>query len=165
MNVADGASSSTTPPKKYDVFISFRGEDTRNNFTSHLYAALCRKQIKAYIDENDLKRGDEISPALLRAIEESKLCLIILSKKYASSTWCLDELAHILQCKGKQRQEILPIFYKVDPSHVRKQQKSYATAFVEHEKRFKDKMDKVQAWRDALKEVGSLSGWASSHDK
>ena len=31
--------------KKYDVFVSFRGEDTRDNFTSHLYSALSRKNI------------------------------------------------------------------------------------------------------------------------
>ena len=131
-----GASSSIIPFKKYDVFISFRGEDTRNNFTSHLFDALCRKQIKAYLDENDLKRGDEISPALLRAIQDSKLCLIVLSKNYASSTWCLDELVHILRCKGPQK--VVPIFYKVIPSHVRKQKESCATAIGALEERFKE---------------------------
>ncbi|KAK3229754.1 hypothetical protein Dsin_001635, partial [Dipteronia sinensis] len=48
------------------------GEDTHNGFTSHLYDALCRKKIKAFIDY-ELERGDEISPSLLRAIEGSKI--------------------------------------------------------------------------------------------
>uniref|UniRef100_A0A7N2L0R4 TIR domain-containing protein n=1 Tax=Quercus lobata TaxID=97700 RepID=A0A7N2L0R4_QUELO len=38
-------SSSSTRQWKYDVFLSFRGEDTRNNFTDHLYVALQRKHI------------------------------------------------------------------------------------------------------------------------
>jgi hypothetical protein len=41
---------------KYDVFLSFRGEDTRDNFTSHLHAELCRKKIETFID-NRLGRG------------------------------------------------------------------------------------------------------------
>ena len=27
----------------YDIFLSFKGEDTRNGFTGHLYKALCDK--------------------------------------------------------------------------------------------------------------------------
>ncbi|XP_031262907.1 TMV resistance protein N-like [Pistacia vera] len=71
------AASSSAPSNgewKYDVFLSFRGEDTRNNFTSHLYAALSRRKIETFIDY-ELRRGDEISPALLKAIEESSLSI------------------------------------------------------------------------------------------
>jgi hypothetical protein len=66
--MSDMASSSTTAQQwKYDVFLS--GKDTRDNFTSHLYDPLCRKQIKTFKD-NDLERGEEIEPTLLRTIEE-----------------------------------------------------------------------------------------------
>ncbi|KAL5560015.1 hypothetical protein UlMin_036226 [Ulmus minor] len=149
-------------PPKYDVFISFRGEDTRNGFTSHLHSALCDgKQITAYIDQVDLEKGDTISPALLQAIEGSAISIIVFSKNYASSRWCLDELVHILKCKEKKNQIVLPIFYGVDPSHIRKQEGSYADAFVNHERRFRDRMEKVQEWRQALTEAGDLSGWDS----
>nr|WLD25410.1 TMV resistance protein N [Morus macroura] len=152
---AGGCSSSKI---NYDVFISFRGEDTRSNFTSHLHSALCRAKIKAFIDEDDLKKGNEISPTLLRAIEESKLCLIILSKDYASSRWCLDELAHILQCKKTDGQsQVLPVFYNVNPSDVRKQKGSYADAFAKLKECFED--EKLQAWREALTKIADLSGW------
>ena len=43
--------------KKYDVFLNFRGEDTRSGFTSHLHAALEQKGIITYIDDK-LVRGD-----------------------------------------------------------------------------------------------------------
>lgn len=78
------------------MFLSFRGEDTRNNFTSHLREALCKKKIKTYADDV-LQRGAEISTELLNTIKKSKLSVIIFSKNYASSPWCLDELVQILK--------------------------------------------------------------------
>jgi len=79
------------------VFLSFRGTDTRNGFTSHLYDALQRNQIDAYID-NKLDGGEKIEPALLERIEESCISLVIFSENYADSTFCLRELSKILEC-------------------------------------------------------------------
>jgi hypothetical protein len=150
------SSSSSTP--KHDVFLSFRGEDTRNNFISHLYAELCRKKVETFKDYK-LSRGEEISPALSKAIEESTIYVIILSENYASSTWCLDELTKILECREKYGRDVIPVFYKVDPSDVRNQRESYAEAFVKHQRRFKD--DQLDAWKKALTQVAGLSGWNS----
>ncbi|XP_024030237.1 disease resistance-like protein DSC1 [Morus notabilis] len=156
--MASPSCPSTSPMKKiYDVFISFRGEDTRKNFTSHFYAALCRKKVKTYIDDDRLEKGEEISSALLRAIEESKISVVIFSENYASSSWCLTELAHIVRCKEVKKQLVVPIFYHVDQADIHQQQNSYAVAFAKHEKRFKD--EKVQQWRNALKEAGNMCGW------
>ena len=74
----EGASSSTCR-WSYDVFLSFRGEDTRNNFTSHLCEALRGKGINTFIDD-DLQRGEEISVELLKAIELSKISIVVFSK-------------------------------------------------------------------------------------
>ncbi|KAL5577271.1 hypothetical protein UlMin_018970 [Ulmus minor] len=144
---------------KYDVLISFRGEDTRNGFTSHLLDALHKKKVRTYLDDASPYRGEEISPALLRAIQGSKISVIVFSENYANSSWCLDELLKILECKEENGQEVVPVFYHVDPSCVRKQQGSYETAFVEQQ--FEDKMEKVQAWRIALTKAANLSGWSS----
>ncbi|XP_044511384.1 disease resistance-like protein DSC1 [Mangifera indica] len=163
--MASSSSSSPTSETKYDVFLSFRGEDVRNNFTSHLYAALCRKQVETFIDEEGLKRGDEISPMLLKAIVESKISVIIFSKDYASSRWCLDELSKILECKRMNGQMVIPVFYQVDPSDVRKQNGSFKDSFLKHEERFKDMKEKIQKWRDALTDAANLSGWDSSVTK
>ncbi|KAK9200671.1 hypothetical protein WN944_015869 [Citrus x changshan-huyou] len=61
---SSSSTSSLDAQNNYEVFLSFRGEDTRNGFTSHLAAALHRKQIQFFIDDEELKKGDEISPAL-----------------------------------------------------------------------------------------------------
>ncbi|XP_024022090.1 TMV resistance protein N [Morus notabilis] len=148
--------SSSSAVINNEVFISFRG-DTRKNFTSHLYSVLCRKGIQTYRDDPNLERGDEISPALSRAIEESMISIVVFSKEYASSRWCLDELVHILKCKNERAQIVLPVFYNIDPSDIRKQQGSYAIAFAAHEERFE--LKKVEEWRNALTAAADLSGF------
>jgi len=154
------SSTSTTPQETHEVFLSFRGEDTRKTFTSHLNSALRRLDIRTYIDDN-LERGDEISQALLKAIEEAKLSVIIFSKNFATSKWCLDEVVKILECRKNKGQIILPVFYEVDPFHVRYQRGSYAEAFAKHDERYASTTNKVQKWRDALGEAANTSGWDS----
>ncbi|XP_034918664.2 TMV resistance protein N-like [Populus alba] len=151
-------SSRTRPEGAYDVFLSFRGEDTRKTFTDHLYTALVQAGIHTFRDDDELPRGEEISHHLLRAIQESKMSIVVFSKGYASSRWCLNELVEILKCKNRKTgQIVLPIFYDIDPSYVRKQNGSFAEAFVKHKECFEEKL--VKEWRKALEEAGNLSGW------
>ena len=97
-------------PPKYDVFLSFfSGEDTRYTFTSHLHAALCRSKIETFIDNSEIRTGDEISSSLSTAIRSSSLSIVIFSKDYVSSTWCLNELLGILECH-KTRGQIIYLF-------------------------------------------------------
>ncbi|KAL6329293.1 hypothetical protein AAG906_015502 [Vitis piasezkii] len=117
------ASSSSTHPWKYEVFLSFRGEDTRKSFTDHLHEALCRYGINTFMDDQ-LRRGEQISSALLQAIEESRLSIIIFSEHYASSS-------------------------------------NYGVAFTKHEQVYRDNMEKVLEWREALTVASGLSGWDS----
>ncbi|KAJ9687191.1 hypothetical protein PVL29_015872 [Vitis rotundifolia] len=153
------ASSSSTHPWKYEVFLSFR-EDTRKSFTDHLHSALCQYGINTFIDDQ-LRRGEQISSALLRAIEESRFSIIVFSEHYASSSWCLDELTKILECVRVGGHTAFPVFYNVDPSHVRKQTGSYGVAFTKHEQVYRDNMEKVLKWREALTVASGLSGWDS----
>lgn len=158
------SSPSSTPQWKYDVFLSFRGEDTRTSFTDHLYAALNQKGIVAFRDDRSLQRGKEIAPELLKAIEDSRLSIVILSRNYASSTWCLDELVKILDCMNTKGQIIFPIFYNVDPSDVRKQKGYFKKAFAKHDEDFGQNAEKVNKWRTTLTKVANLSGW-DSHNR
>ncbi|KAG5223785.1 disease resistance protein [Salix suchowensis] len=122
-------SSRSRPKGAYDVFLSFRGEDNRKTFTDHLYTALVQAGVHTFLDENEIPRGEEISKHLLKAIQESKISIVIFSKGYASTRWCLNELVEILD---------------------------FAKAFDKHEECFKEK---VKEWRKALEEAGNLSGW------
>ena len=151
------SSSRSTQQFTYEVFLSFRGEDTRYGFTDHLYQALISTGIHTFRDDNELKRGGVIESEIQKAIEESKIFVIIFSANYANSRWCLDELVEI----SLQRQRlILPIFYHIDPSDVRKQTGSFEKAFVDQENEAdEEKREKIQKWRSALKKVGNLAGY------
>ncbi|GKC00601.1 Toll/interleukin-1 receptor domain-containing protein [Tanacetum coccineum] len=152
------ASSSSSSSRSYshDVFLSFRGEDTRKTFVDHLYKALTDRLLRTYKDDITLPRGESVGPALLKAIEESRHAVIIFSKKYANSSWCLDELVHIMKCRAEKGQIVMPIFYDVDPSDVRKQKGEFGEAFAEQEG---DNVTKAESWRKALVDASNISGW------
>ncbi|XP_039066452.1 disease resistance protein RPV1-like [Hibiscus syriacus] len=147
---------------KHDVFLSFSGEDTRNNFTSYLCQSLRRKGVGAYMDENQLKTGHNLSPALLKAIQESKISLIIFSKSYASSSWCLEELFKIMELKRLDQQVVVPIFYHVNPSDVRKRTGGFEEAFANHQKSW---AHQLKGWEDSFSEAGYIKGWHIAGDK
>lgn len=156
--------SSSARQWNYDVFLSFRGPDTRKGITFELYDRLHRRGIKTFMDDQDLQVGDTISPTLLKAIEASKLAIVVLSEKYASSTWCLEELTKICECM-KDDSRILPLFYNVEPTDVRYQKRSFAEAFTRYEYSGRQRPEKVQQWRDALNKVAHFSGWDSKKYK
>ncbi|XP_034674478.1 disease resistance protein RPV1-like, partial [Vitis riparia] len=145
---------------RWDVFLTFRGEDTRFNFTDHLYYALSRTGIHTFRDDEGLERGGEIQPSLLKAIEESMISVVVFSENYAHSKWCLDELDKIMQCSREKGQKVLPIFYHVDPSDVRKQTGTFGEAFARYGNVTEER---VLRWRAALTEAGGLSGWHVRH--
>ncbi|KAK7396211.1 hypothetical protein VNO78_17051 [Psophocarpus tetragonolobus] len=147
------------PAWKFHVFLSFRGEDTRNNFTDHLYTAFRARGLAVFKDDEELEKGEEIASSLLEAIEESLCSVVVLSPRYASSRWCLDELLKILQSRAEFGRFVFPIFYDVDPADVRYQRECFADAFKKHEERYAS--DKVQTWRQALRDVAGFSGWPS----
>ncbi|XP_028768708.1 disease resistance-like protein DSC1 [Neltuma alba] len=146
---------------KHDVFISFRGQDTRRSFVCHLLKELCRVKIKPHVDE-DMERGEEISSSLLKAIQESKISIVIFSESYASSRWCLNELEKIIESRNVNKQIVLPVFYGIDPSDVRHQKGAYENAFADHELNLQGNDLKVQNWRSAMTDAANISGYVSS---
>ncbi|KAH0637512.1 hypothetical protein KY285_037214 [Solanum tuberosum] len=153
-----GESSSSSSHLYYDVFLSFRGEDTRKNFTGHLYTQLCQVGVHTFIDDEELRKGDVISNKLDKAIEQSRVSIVVFSKNYASSSWCLDELVKILDCRERLNQVVLPIFYDVDPSQVRKQTGSFGEGLAKHKERSIG-AERMEKWKAALTEAANLSGW------
>ncbi|BAT92393.1 hypothetical protein VIGAN_07109900 [Vigna angularis var. angularis] len=144
---------------RYDVFISFRGSDTRNSFVDHLYHHLLRKGIFVFKDDLDLRKGESISSELLQAIRGSRISIIVFSQDYPSSSWCLDEMATIADCKQQSNQTVFPVFYDVYPSHVRHQIGPYENAFVLHRSKFKEEPNKVLRWEKAMTDLANSTGW------
>ncbi|XP_030440318.2 TMV resistance protein N-like [Syzygium oleosum] len=155
-------SSDASPGWDYDVFLSFRGPDSRKGFTSHLYERLQEAGVRVFRDDDELPLGEEIGPQLFRAIDNSKISIPVLSESYASSKWCLSELVRMLECKKEKKQVILPIFYKVEPADVKWLKGTFGDVFNSYTKRRFEDSD-VQEWRQALKEVGSSKGLVSEN--
>ncbi|XP_063942103.1 disease resistance protein RPV1-like isoform X3 [Daucus carota subsp. sativus] len=151
----------------YDVFLSFRGEDTRKSFTDHLYKALQDEGLITFRDDEEIERGESIKSELENGIQQSRSWIVVFSENYAFSSWCLDELVMILKCRNESKRLLLPIFYHVDPSDIRKQSGCLCEAFSRHEEKFKrevndtkrkDLMEKIKQWRTALTELANLGG-------
>jgi hypothetical protein len=141
------------------VFLSFRGTDTRNNFIDHLYNHLVKAGILVFKDDQTLEKGGSISRQLLEAIRDSRVSIVVFSKYYPQSTWCLDEMAAIAECRKRLKRSVIPIFYDVDPSHVRKQIGIFKDDCNSHTKKFKYDLDKVNRWQKAMTELGNLVGF------
>ncbi|XP_030457767.2 disease resistance protein L6-like [Syzygium oleosum] len=143
---------------EFDVFLNFRGPDTRLNFTDHLYHSLDGAGIRVFIDNEEIQKGEKIGGELQHAINVSRIYVPIFSRDYASSAWCLRELTHMVECWRRSMDKvILPIFFDVDPSDVKLRTGLYVDALKGHEDRFG--FDKVQPWKEALIEVASIDGW------
>ncbi|KAL4585961.1 hypothetical protein LXL04_010589 [Taraxacum kok-saghyz] len=139
---------------KYHVFLSFRGKDTRKTFVDHLYTSLTRLGIHTFRDNEELEKGKRIGE-LFKAIEESRFLIIVFSKNYASSSWCLKELAKIMECQDGSKRIAYPLFYDVEPRDVRRQSGPVGIAIAKH------KADKqiIKTWKKALQDAGNLVGW------
>ncbi|XP_063941115.1 disease resistance protein RUN1 isoform X3 [Daucus carota subsp. sativus] len=148
--------AAVTSSPLWDVFLSFRGQDTRKNFIGHLYLALDQAGIVTFKDDPALEKGQEISTGLRKAIRKSKMFVVVISKNYADSSWCLDELVEILSCK-RTKNQVIPVFYYVNPSDLRSHTGSFGVALKTHEKRHS--VDRIQKWKSALTEVAGLSGY------
>ncbi|KAI5412243.1 hypothetical protein KIW84_057054 [Lathyrus oleraceus] len=144
---------------RYDVFISFRGADTRNTFVDHLYAHITRMGMFAFMDDKRLEKGESLSPQLLQAIQNSRISIVVFSERYADSMWCLEEMATIAECRIELNQKVFPVFYDVDPSLVRKQTGVYQRYFDLYMKKFKHDPNKVVRWMNAMKDLANLVGW------
>ncbi|OWM86776.1 hypothetical protein CDL15_Pgr015812 [Punica granatum] len=162
-----GGTSSEVGGSDYQVFLSFRGTDTRQGFSDTLYHYLKDAGITVFKDSEEQPLGEKIQK-ILDAIDCSSICIPIFSRNYASSKWCLRELARMVELDKK----IIPVFYDVMPDDVTLQTKLYADALEEHSRKFmvgkgqesrayawEESASEVPQWEEALRKVGTLAGW------
>uniref|UniRef100_A0A7N0TA04 TIR domain-containing protein n=1 Tax=Kalanchoe fedtschenkoi TaxID=63787 RepID=A0A7N0TA04_KALFE len=159
------AGGSSNPPETFEhqVFLSFRGTDTRI-FVAHLFSALKKAGVRVFLDNDGLEHGRGIQLKLYNAIHHSEMSVVILSLGYADSRWCLDELAKIMELHKSKTHSVLPVFFDVEPTVVRNQTRAYMGAFKMLEKRFGGEIDRVKKWRWALNQVASLRGLSLDAD-
>ncbi|KAI4365564.1 hypothetical protein MLD38_021539 [Melastoma candidum] len=153
---------------EHDVFVSFRGEQVRDNFLSHLYAELDRRGIDYYRDNDKREIGMLISDKLSHAIKHSMVSIILFSSKYAESRWCLNELVEILEVHEKHWDHVfVPIFYHVGAGEVREQRGTFGAVFQQEISKLvveylqginTEGLNLIPRWKKALTIAGKSSG-------
>ncbi|KAI8532375.1 hypothetical protein RHMOL_Rhmol11G0210200 [Rhododendron molle] len=141
--------------KRYDIFLSFKGLDTRKKFTDHLYHTLMRKGFQTFRDDDEIDKGEDIKFEMRKAIQNSRMSVIVLSENYANSMACLFELQTILELCKKSDHFVLPVFYEVEPEVLKEQSKNLV--FEKKEAT----VERVKGWNAALKEVAGMAGMVS----
>ncbi|XP_010528858.1 PREDICTED: probable disease resistance protein RPP1 [Tarenaya hassleriana] len=148
-------SSSSSWHSTYDVFPSFSGEDVRRTFLSHVHEEFERRGIFTFKD-NGIARSRSIGPELERAIRESRIAIVVLSRNYASSGWCLNELLQIMKQRRTSEQTVMTVFYQLDPYDVRKHTGKFGRAFMKTH--VGKSSEEKQRWKHALTEVSNIAG-------
>jgi hypothetical protein len=143
----------------YDVFLSFRGEDSRAKFISNLHSSLQNAGIHTFRDDDKIERGDQISTSLLQAIGQSRICIVVLSTNYANSRWCMLELEKIMEIGRTKGLVVVPVFYEVDPSEVRHQKGEFGEKFDDLLSKISVDESTKSNWRRDLIDVGGIAGF------
>nr|ABR18194.1 unknown [Picea sitchensis] len=169
------ASSSTSPSHAntnsyvYDVFINHRGPDVKKGLASHLYHRLKAYGLGVFLDQQELERGENMTPQIEGAIRTASIHIAIFSPTYAESSWCLKELVMMLESGST----IIPVFYHVRPCELRWTRGGngdgdgvYARALCTLEKKRTFDQEKprhdsntIEKWRNALSNVAERSGF------
>ncbi|KAL0688187.1 hypothetical protein Bca4012_087864 [Brassica carinata] len=148
------------------VFISFRGKDERCGFLTYLKQRLLESNVNVFIDEN---AAGEPLENLFGHIRKSRIAIVIVSKNYAESSWCLDELVEIKKCMETEKlNAVIPIFRKVKVSSVRKQSGKFGERFLAlqnsllakevDKKKIKHINSRIKRWKKALEFVTGMIG-------
>ncbi|XP_042477664.1 disease resistance protein L6-like [Macadamia integrifolia] len=140
---------------------TLEGEGTLDTFVGHLYSAFRVRGIHAFIDSKDLWKGEDIGE-LLQAIKVSDLSIAVFSERYTESSWCLKEVAQMVECQRTNGQVIFPIFFKVKTSDVQNRTGCFEISPHRH---CKEAPKTLRRWKEALRVVGDKSGWVFQDGK
>ncbi|KAG0582938.1 hypothetical protein KC19_3G096300 [Ceratodon purpureus] len=147
-NVGDGDT------KDFDVFLSHRGKDMPG-FVSHLEEALRCAGFRPCLGTDSRMNGIPALEPIFEALEMAKVHVAVVSKGYAESKYCLNELVAMMR-SGKT---VIPVFYDVEPIDLRWVENGpFKQAFEKH--RLKRQPEKVQEWLESLIALSELTGFS-----
>ncbi len=95
--------------KRYDVFISHRGE-IKHSFVSFLRAALERAGAYVFLDEASLEPGDAAWDTMKEAARHCHVGLPVITASYGTSEWCLNELSIMMEASDTGSVDVMPVF-------------------------------------------------------
>eukprot|EP01018_Ginkgo_biloba_P006297 Gb_36072 [translate_table: standard] len=151
----DSVSGVATRVIQYDVFINHRGPDVKNTLADTLYEFLKSAGVRAFLDREELQRGEVLNNTIMDAISNASVHIAILSKRYCESSWCLDELCDMLKTGAM----IIPVYFDVSPDDCRFIEKgNFAEAFRIHHLKGRYGSDTLERWKKALEKIAGHPG-------
>ncbi|KAK3437385.1 hypothetical protein EUGRSUZ_C02062 [Eucalyptus grandis] len=142
------ARADVAPAEVFDVYLSFRGSD--RVFVDHLCGSLEEAGIRVVWDQE------------VEVVRKPiPIAIPILSENYPCSSWCLRELAEIVEDHKTMGKIIMPVFLNITPSVVKNISHGYREAINKH-RRKGVKPATLRKWEEALIHVGSISGLATN---
>ncbi|KAH9303665.1 hypothetical protein KI387_008069 [Taxus chinensis] len=140
----------------FHIFINHRGPDVKKTLASLIHRDLNKFGLRVFLDKQELQMGYLLTPTITEAITSASVNIAIFSPRYVESAWCLNELLCMLDCHGAK---IIPIFYDIQPSHLRHIDNGpYAAAFRKHRENGRVEISVVEKWVNALDKVAEISG-------
>jgi len=157
------ASSSSKLPRMYDVLINFSGEEIKKKFVSHLDSALSAVGFTTFLHHENAVKSTHIQQPIL---ELCRVAIIVFTKTYSESAWCLHQLQQIIQWHQTYSRHVLPIYYEIEPSDVRLQKGDFGKAFkaTAHQTFSGQQLeDAMSRWSHALTNAANIFGWDESN--
>lgn len=150
------AGTSGAVTEEFDVFVNHRGIDVKATFITHLEDALRCAGFRPILDARALMKRNPALRSMEQAVAMANVHVAVVSKRYAESKRCLDELVAMM----RSSKPVVPVFYEVEPGELRWVENGpFAEAFAKHSSNSRRTEQKVRAWRNALKALAELTGF------
>ncbi|CAJ1949631.1 unnamed protein product [Sphenostylis stenocarpa] len=95
-----------------------------------------------------------------------RVAIVVFTKNYAESAWCLHELQQIIKWHETYCRHVLPVYYEIQPSDVRLQKGDFGNALkATAQQTFSGQQaeDALSRWSRALTKAANLFGWDESN--
>lgn len=138
------------------VYISCHGGDLCITLVKHLVNNLTNAGVNVFID-NDERMWIKMHQ-LYNRIEDSRIAVVIFSKRYLASRLCLNELAKMDELAKEGRLLVISVFYQVISSDMKNLKGECGRCFREMRKRHEDEPENVQKWETSLMSMAETTG-------
>ncbi len=112
---------------KYAAFISYRHGDIDEKVAIRIHREIERYRLPARIarekgirtlgkvfrDAEELRAASDLSEIIKEAVEESEWLIVLCTKRYKESVWCMEEIQHFIEVKD--REHIIVVLIEGEP--------------------------------------------------
>lgn len=135
------------------VFLNHRGPDVKATFVAHLHGELRHVGFRPFLDIRSLIKGNPAIKSIDQALEVAKVHVAVISKRYAESEYCLNELVAIM----RSQKPVISVLYGVEHEDLLDLEEGlFAKAFKKHEL---SERKEVPEWAGALRAVAGITAF------